>query len=329
MERIGLVFGDDNLEWEFLSRAHYSRVARTVGAVGATLAASLFAYTFYIDFELTRTENNVGVLAALGFIGSAVTLTALLFWVSRFVKKGTAAVRITQAASYIFGLSLVGYIPYTLYDSQYNAKRFTMEVHNMLVNLTDDPYASCKNATIYPQFPTEAQELAAQQVCDIVGVSYCSPYTTFTLYSVFFGYQYESFIGRLLAVWTAFEALVVIGFIPVRVLMFFIPLGVMTLLGIVGQFRMDTSLSNLQKSIESAVECNAALLSTLVSFLFELTISIFAASVAMLMLLIARSRKKRELFYWTKTLGVSSRVVIVVRRRRRRCCCCCCKEKRS
>ena len=45
LERKGLLFGDAELEWEYLGKANYPLLSRIVGTVMCGLAASFFAFT--------------------------------------------------------------------------------------------------------------------------------------------------------------------------------------------------------------------------------------------------------------------------------------------
>lgn len=71
-----------------------------------------------------------------------------------------------------------------------------------------------------------------------------------------YGFIYESFFMRVLVCWIAMQGLIVINFLPARVMMYGIPLGGLVLLSIVGEFTMQNTMSNLGGSITSAISCS-------------------------------------------------------------------------
>ena len=65
------------------------------------------------------------------------------------------------------------------------------------------------------------------------------------------------------------QCITVSNFVPGRVMLILLPVGVALMLSIVGQFPLTDALSNYGNSVVSAVACNLHLLATLVDFFFE------------------------------------------------------------
>ena len=61
---------------------------------------------------------------------------------------------------------------------------------------------------------------------------------------------------RVLVCWIAMQGLIVINFLPARIMMYGIPLGGLVLLSIVGEFTMQNTMSNLGGSITGAITCS-------------------------------------------------------------------------
>jgi len=311
LEKNGLLFGDGELEWEYLGTANYAATMRIVGGVLCFLAAGFYAFTLHTDSHIHDGDTNqlciVYCLWWLTIVTSAVFLIIAVTWCAGTPRRLAA---LTHIGAALFGISLLAYFPYSLCDSKFNAGQLKQQLEDFLANTTGQPGITCRNASLSVQNSINvASVLPWYNVsCGHPGngtSTSCTVFGALSLFSRLSGFVNESFLMRALVGWVGLEVLIVLNFLPARIMIFVIPVGALVLLTIVGEFTMPDALSNLDFSMTSAVQCSNYLVVTIMGFFSEITISIMAASAALLLHTIARARLKRELFFWTKTLDVS------------------------
>eukprot|EP00750_Incisomonas_marina_P029415 INCI7175.4.p1 GENE.INCI7175.4~~INCI7175.4.p1 ORF type:complete len:1381 (+),score=176.24 INCI7175.4:621-4145(+) len=215
----------------------------------------------------------------------------------------------SQGAAYLFGLGLAFYITYALCDSNFNAERYELAVDGYLVNYSLGSMSGCQTASLTPDdfvFPDSDLGNGSFSCGSYLGpdAGRCTVYSALVVFSRLYGFIFESFFIRLTVAFVALQGMSVMNFLPARVMFFAVPFGLIVLLSILCQFPLETAMSNMHNSIISALPCNKHLVVTLVAFFFEVSISVFAAGVSLVLQSVSRSRLKRELFFWTKKLDV-------------------------
>lgn len=305
-ERLGLQYGDANLELEFLSTALNSTGIRVLGAMLALVVFGAYVafltnnnvlknddnyVTFYDDFDNAVTiASQVLLSLGAGFASVAWFATTCL------KQKPRALVSMTQLGGNVFVLSLIFFVPYALYDSQESASHFLGSLDLFLSKLDNQSGTTCANATVV---------LAYNQTCyndTSVDDDRCTTFASLVLYSRLFGFVYESFMKKLIFAYVCMVVTTVFSFFPARLGFFVVGIITMILLMITSQFTADKTLTNLNGSFTAAVTCNPVLGTVTAGFFTEITIAIVATAAALTLQMTSRSRLKRELFFWTKSL---------------------------
>jgi len=312
-EKQGLQFGDNVLEWEYLYTANYGRGIRATGAGICFAAAAFYSFTLYLDIVDSIVNPSVDIICVTTSVGVLTfsTLTCGLLLAFSFLaggKKGAAL--LSQGAAYLFVITMFCFVSYAMCDSNFNAYRMRLVIDQFLSNYTRDWTTTCETVSLSTLNLTQDDfdlKNGSYRCGNYIGTDQgrCTVFNTLSVFTRLYGFVFESFMMRLCLCWVALQGIVVMNFLPARVMFFGIPFGVFVLLAIAGQFPLPTTLSNFGNSVVAALVCNKHLVVTIVAFFFEVFISVIAASLSLLLLVVARSRLKRELFFWTKKLDVS------------------------
>jgi len=311
--RNGLLFSNKETELEFMMVANFSSGARVVGAVIASIAVVLFFYTILSDLDKVDSEDGFCVVVTVCVLGVSVFICASCMIASIVVKDPRKICILTTVAAGTFGSSILVVFAYALCDSEFYAEVMATAVTTTIRNATGDPFAHCSNASFSGGASPGTRHMEDGNVsCSLYtgpDASQCSMLAELTVLARLHGFVLESFLERLMVVWVIGHGLVVLNYFTVRVLIFAIPVMVLLILSIFGQFPVVTAMSNFGDALLSSFSCSDDIQVSSMSFSFEFTVSFLAAPVALLLQSISRSRLKRELFFWTKKLDVSCRCI--------------------
>ena len=299
LEKVGLLFGDSTLEWEFLVTTRYSTLACAFG-----FFIFLFASGFYV-WALVVQEDHLCAKISAGAMGASTFTSAILLLVAALSgSKPRRVVTFTQLAAGAFVVCLAAYVPFSRCRAEDAAGLLNPSFDRFIQDLTQNSSQNCHNATLFPNLTAICADSSAPNG------GTCTPYAWLTLYARWFGYYHGSFISDVMGAFVAFQMVVIINALPAKILIFGIPLGTLVLLFLVWQLMQGSSVGNLKSSMEVAMGCSLHIVATLMAVLFELFIALTAASAALLFQAVSRSRLKRELFFWTKALNVRDVVML-------------------
>lgn len=206
----------------------------------------------------------------------------------------------------MFGSFLVFYIPLSREASVNQALIYKEAIKNYIGYFTDGD--TCANAslssnmTIPNDLPFNATFLISN--CSYVQGNVCTVFGALSMYARVFGYLNGPAMRNMLSSWVSVQVVLVLNFLPARILFLGVPLAIVILICVVGMILNKGSLTNLGGTIPFAFDCSPQMQGSVSNFFFTVISFMVCGCLALLLQSISRSRLKRELFFWTKKLDV-------------------------
>ena len=301
LENRGLMFGDTALEYEFHSVALHSNIHAGV-AGGIALFASIVAFVsagddVYFNETLqssttNRTLQPCTTAATFVFAIGTLLLAAVCFG-SMFVQKTNPKLRtrILVIIAFVFVLCSAGNIP-NVWCSAVSYVHVIGRIDNWLLHPSTglDPNGKyCERAYLSLNGTNATNTLFAN----------------LTKVNRIFGFINNATVDFLMVVLVTSQVIAIINLLPARHMLLIIFVQSAVLIAVVIQIFLPTSLSNLNNSFGETMGCSAFLVQSAMTSSFQLLVSFIASSLALVLVLVSRTRAMRELFFWTKMLDVS------------------------